>query len=208
MSLRSFIVGHFRKPRGLVGRVAGFVMATRGSNRARNAWTVELLDIGAADRVLELGPGPGLALEAVLARAPKGHVVGVDHSALMVAQAGRRNRAALAQGRLALVCGDVAKLEGVAGPFDKAMALNVLMFLAPAERRALFERLRRLMAPGGRVAITYQPRHKNATAEDARKFAATIAAEMAAAGFAAPRTEELPLKPLPAVCVIATTPRG
>jgi cyclopropane fatty-acyl-phospholipid synthase-like methyltransferase len=208
MSARSAIVAQFRRPHGLLGRLAGLVMATRASNRARNAWTVGLLGIGAADRVLELGCGPGLALASVLARAPQARVTGVDHSPLMLAQAGRRNRAAVADGRLVLRCQDVVALEGIAGPFDKVLSLNVLMFLSAAQRQELFGRLRGIMAPGGRIATTYQPRHRRATAEDARKFAATITAELRDAGFADIRTEELGLKPVPACCVLATAPGG
>ncbi|HEY7607804.1 MAG TPA: class I SAM-dependent methyltransferase [Alphaproteobacteria bacterium] len=207
MSVRSIVVGQFRRPHGLLGRLAGLIMATRSSNRARNAWTVGLLEIGVADRVLELGCGPGLALAGVLARATRGHVLGIDHSPLMVAQARRRNRAAIDAGRLELRCQNLADLDGIAGPFDKVLSLNVLMFLAPAQRQALFARLRALMTPGGRIAIAYQPRHRGATADDARKFAAAIAAEMRAAAFAEIRTEELALTPVAAVCVLATVPR-
>jgi cyclopropane fatty-acyl-phospholipid synthase-like methyltransferase len=207
MSIRSAIVGQFRRPHGLLGRLAGLIMATRSSSRARNAWTIGLLGIDSADRVLELGSGPGLALADALSRAPRGHILGIDHSPLMVAQARRRNRAALDAGRLELRCHDLTDLDGVAGPFDKVLSLNVLMFLAPAQRQALFARLRALMTPGGRIATTYQPRHRGATAGDARKFAAAITAEMQAAGFTDIRTEETALKPVPAVCVLGSAPR-
>jgi hypothetical protein len=47
------------------------------------------------DHVLEIGFGPGLAIQQVARLVPTGHVVGIDHSALMVQQAGRRNQAAV-----------------------------------------------------------------------------------------------------------------
>jgi hypothetical protein len=56
------VVGQFGHPRGTVGRVAGWVMAHRASNRRRNCWVVSLLDVQPSDRVLEIGFGPGLAI--------------------------------------------------------------------------------------------------------------------------------------------------
>jgi len=41
--LRQNVIGQFRRPHGVLGRVAGWVMANRPSNRRRNMWTVGLL---------------------------------------------------------------------------------------------------------------------------------------------------------------------
>ena len=85
-----YLIRQFGHPRGPVGALAGFVMATRLSNRARNAWAVSLLDAVESTHVLEIGCGPGLALETLSRAAPQAHLVGVDHSVLMVAHARRR----------------------------------------------------------------------------------------------------------------------
>ncbi len=89
-SLRRAIVRQFGRPTGLVGRLAGLVMTIRPSNRERNRRTVELLDIRPDDRVLEVGHGPGLALQWAAERAVRGKVVGIDHSAQMHREAARR----------------------------------------------------------------------------------------------------------------------
>jgi hypothetical protein len=60
-ALRSRIHSQFGHPAGVLGGLAGVVMASRGSNRQRNAWTVRQLDIQPTDRVLEIGFGPRLA---------------------------------------------------------------------------------------------------------------------------------------------------
>lgn len=39
------VVAQFHQPRGLGGRLAGWTMASRASNRIRNVWVVSLLDI-------------------------------------------------------------------------------------------------------------------------------------------------------------------
>jgi hypothetical protein len=47
------LVDQFGHPCGLPGRLAGWEMALRPSNRKRNAWAVSLLDVQPSDRVLE-----------------------------------------------------------------------------------------------------------------------------------------------------------
>jgi ubiquinone/menaquinone biosynthesis C-methylase UbiE len=54
-----------------------------------------LLDVRPTDRVLEIGFGPGLAIAELARRITRGRVYGIDHSAVMVRQAGKRNAAAV-----------------------------------------------------------------------------------------------------------------
>src|SRR6201995_4018047 len=83
------VIGQAHHPRGAAGRVTAWEMAHRPSNRQRSAWVVSLLEVRPADRVLETGLAPGLAV-AALVRAGAGHVYGIDHSTGMVRQASRR----------------------------------------------------------------------------------------------------------------------
>lgn len=200
MSLRSAIVAQFKRPHGLVGRLAGRIMAARPSNRARNLWTLDQLNIRPADRVLEVGCGPGFALAAAAARASDGNVVGLDHSETMLSQARARNRAVIVAGRIELRLGDAAAPPAEAGPFDKAYSVNVVQFLPDPE--AAFRALYAVMAPDGIAAATYMPRGKDPSREDALNRAGEIRGHMEAAGFEDLRIEELPLKPVPAVCVL------
>ena len=87
----------FSGPSGLLGQVAGRLMARM--NGPLNDWVVELLELSPRDRVLEVGFGPGLAVERIAARTGQGLVVGADHSELMWRHAARRNRPGLASGR-------------------------------------------------------------------------------------------------------------
>jgi ubiquinone/menaquinone biosynthesis C-methylase UbiE len=75
-------------------------MAHRVSNRRRSAWAVSLLDVQRNDRVLEIGFGAGIAIREVSARAPEGYVCGLDHSAVMVQQAAKRNAEAVRRGQV------------------------------------------------------------------------------------------------------------
>jgi ubiquinone/menaquinone biosynthesis C-methylase UbiE len=163
---------------------------------------VDLLDPAPADRVLELGFGPGIALQAVARRVPRGRVVGVDHSEAMLRAARRRNARAVAEGRVELHVGRFEDLPDLGAPFDRIFAVNALMFTddPDAVLRALRERLR----PGGRLALTFQSRRPGATSADSLRGGEETAAQLRGCGFEDVRVEVLPLAPVAAVCVLGT----
>jgi SAM-dependent methyltransferase len=204
MTVRQAVVAQFRKPEGLLGHLAGAVMARRASNRARNDWTVDLLELAPGERVLEFGSGPGLALAAAARKLSRGHVVGVDHSPVMIAQAGRLNRDALRDGRMTLVIGGLDVLEAWSEQFDKAFSVNVMQFLS--DRAAAFRVFRGILRPGGLLVSTYMPRHRAASRADALAMAGRLTADLEEAGFTAIRIAELPLRPVPAVAVVGRKP--
>jgi SAM-dependent methyltransferase len=197
------VIGQGHQPRGAAGSVTGWVFAHRPSNRQRNRWAVSLLGVRPADRVLEVGFGPGVAV-AALVRAGAGHVYGVDHSAVMLRQASRRNAAAVRAGRVTLVNAPTDQLPAAFdGPFDVILAVNSLGFWpAPAERLA---DLRRRLAPGGRIAIVSQPRCPGATAGTSRGTAEEVEDLLRGVGFTHLSTETLPLSP-PVTCVLGAAP--
>jgi ubiquinone/menaquinone biosynthesis C-methylase UbiE len=198
------MVRQFRRPHGMGGRAAGWVMAHRESNRKRNVWAVGLLDVQPDDRVLEIGFGPGIAIEELARRATSGRVVGVDHSEVMVRQASRRNAAAVRDGRVELRLGNAEDLPEFDGPFDKMLAVNSLMFWDDPVAR--LKQLRGLLVPGGRIAIVFQPRAPGSTDETAARTGQEIAAHYATAGFTDVRVETLALKPTAVVCVLGVSP--
>jgi SAM-dependent methyltransferase len=205
-ALRRRLVEQFHRPHGVLGRVAGFVLAQRPSNRKRNLWTVELLDLAPTDRVLELGFGPGLALEAAARRVTRGRVVGVDHSETMARVAGRRNAKAVAQGRVELRVASFDALPAFDEPFDKILAVNALIFADDADR--VLSGLRSRLRPGGRIALTLQSRRPGATSADSLRGGEEIAARLRDTGFEDVHLEVLPLEPVSAVCVLGTRPKS
>jgi SAM-dependent methyltransferase len=198
------VVGQFHEPRGVGGRIAGWVMANRGSNRERNRWAVGLLDVRPDDRVLEIGFGPGVAIHEIARRATNGLVVGVDHSEVMVRQATRRNAAAVREGRVDLRLGPAEHLPAFDAPFDKILAVNSLMFWDDPVAR--LKELRALLTAGGRIAIAYQPRGPNASNETATEAAKEITGYFETAGFTDVRVKTLALKPTAVVCVLGVSP--
>ncbi len=187
------VVGQAHHPRGVAGRVTAWEMAYRPSNRQRSGWVVSLLQVRPADRVLEIGFGPGVAI-AQLVRAGAGHVYGLDHSGVMLREASRRNAAAIRAGRVTLFEASVDQIPpALDGPFDAILAVNTLAFWpAPAQRLA---ELRRRLAPDGRIAIASQPRCPGATADTSRSAAREIENLLRGAGFTRLSTQSLPLSP-------------
>jgi SAM-dependent methyltransferase len=201
MALRLRLVRQFGHPRGVVGWVAGWVMSHRRSNRERNRWVVSLLELRPTDRVLEVGFGPGLAIAELARRTPRGRVYGVDRSELMVRQASRRNRAAVAAGRVVLACASVDRLPAFDQPVDVILAVNSLGFWAdPVER---LRELRGLLRTGGRIAIASQPRCPGADRDTTERAAGELRDRLTQAGFGQVRVEILGLEP-PVACVIAS----
>ena len=148
------IARQFGRPRGLLGNLIGHVMGR--SNAGFNRWVVDQLDSSLAEdgvRIVELGSGPGVALEAILQRFKQARVWGIDPSPEMLSQARRRNADAVKTGRLSLLRGTITSLAELA-PVDIIVANHVLYFWhePEAELKEAHSFLRR----GGVLGLGYQ----------------------------------------------------
>ena len=197
------IRAQFRHPSGFWGPAVGWILASRSSNRRRNVWAVSLLNVQRHERVLEIGFGPGIAIQAISRIAGEGYVCGLDHSEQMLHQACRRNAAAIRAGRVDLRLGSVESLPVFDAPFDKILSVNSLMFLTRPD--LVLEQLRRLLRAGGRIAVAQQPRGPGASDATAAAMGEEIAAALGRAGFSDVRIETLRLKPA-VVCAIGVNP--
>lgn len=191
----------FARPRGLRGLLAGEVMAW--SNRAVNRWTLDLLEVGRRDRVLELGSGAGVGLALAARRARRGVVAGLDVSAAMVRRAGWRNRRAARAGRLQLRPGSATALPWPDGAFTRAFSVNTSNEWA--DRRGVLAELHRVLAPGGRLALTTQQRSARSD-EEAEAMAARAAGELGEAGFTGVRLARARIGGLLTFCLLAERP--
>ncbi|HZO23756.1 MAG TPA: methyltransferase domain-containing protein [Steroidobacteraceae bacterium] len=103
------------------------------------------------ERVLDLACGTGLvALQAARAVGPHGRVLGIDLSARMIAAA-RAHALEQAVPNAEFSRMDAEKLDLPARTFDVALCALGFMYL-PDPERALLE-MRRVLRPGGRIAL-------------------------------------------------------
>lgn len=201
MSIKQEIVAQFKQPHGCIGQLAGFIMANRPSNIERNDWTLSLLNLKPTDKVLEVGFGPGIAIEKATYIAQQGLIVGVDHSETMLHQASKRNAVAIRQGRVKLYLGTIDTLPPSDEYFNKIYSANVVQFWDNPEKE--FAHFYDLLLPGGKIATTYMPRHSGATNADTKKKADEIVESLKAVGFNNIQVKEKQLIPLSVICVLA-----
>jgi SAM-dependent methyltransferase len=179
----------FAHPRGLLGRLAGALMARK--NAAMNDAAVARLQLRPGDSVLEVGFGHGRTLAALAARVPRGRVAGVDPSEVMLAMAARRNRAAAAAGRVDLRLGSAEQLPFADASFDAAYAANSVQFW-PGPERSLRE-LRRVLRPAGTLLLAIRLHEPGAGRFASPGFRPAqvddVARRLAACGFAVRRED-------------------
>jgi SAM-dependent methyltransferase len=198
--IRRFLRSQFGRPTGFWGHLAGKIMAYTPSNKDRIHWTVSLLDIGPGDRLLEIGFGPGYAIDLVSKIASEGFVAGVDHSEVMLRHAGKRNARAIRDGKVVLQLGSPSALPKFNEPFDKIFTINSIHFWNdPVD---CLKELRKLLKPGGLIAVTIQPRSRSATDATTKEVGNEIALNLERAGFSDVRLDIRQTKPVPIACAI------
>ncbi len=148
MGLWHRLAQQFRRPTGILGRLAGFFFRI---NLEGIEWTINLLEIQPTDHVLEIGFGPGHGIQQAAKLATQGRVAGVDFSETMLQQASRRNAEAIAGGRVELCLSDASVLLYPENTFHKVIATNVVYFWK--DPLVNLQELRRVMKPGGRLAL-------------------------------------------------------
>jgi trans-aconitate 2-methyltransferase len=191
------------------------------------SWGMEVLErlqLRGDERVIDAGCGSGRVSEQLLARIPDGHLLAVDGSAAMIAEARER----LGEDVDYLVA-DLAELE-IEALVDLVFSTATFHWLPDHDR--LFARLRTALKPGGRLVAQCGgegnvARHTEAVATVAARpeYAGHFAdakgiwnfagpeqteARLAAAGFAAARCwlEPKPVQPPDPLAFISTVTLG
>jgi len=189
----------FAHPEGWVGRFVGMILALK--NHERNAWAISLLDIQPRDQVLEIGFGPGQAIQEIAKLTSNGFVAGIDLSDTMVAQASKRNSAAIRSGRVLLQQGAESPLPFDDNKFNKVFAVNSMQFWS--NPIAGLREVMRVLKPGGRVAITIQPMWAK-TEEEVQIVGKKLGFQLKQVGFKQVRLETRQVKPITTVSGIGT----
>jgi len=188
------VTTQFGCPRGPVGWLVGHVMAAK--NRSRGEWVLSRLGLGALSDVLEVGFGPGVDV-ARAARVAR-FVAGIDHSAEMVRQASRRNRATIAAGRVDLRQGPAHSIPWPNDRFDVAFSVNALHFSRDLERP--LAEMRRVVRPCGLLAVAVQPLHPGSTEETVRTWERRLAEAFERVALEGVTVETKRLRPVSVAC--------
>lgn len=102
--------------------------------------------------ILELGSGPGFVTEQLLALCPNSHVTCVEIDPDLVPRAEQYLQSRGLVGRYTIVQGDLMKMDFPDDMFDFAYAR--LVFLHLRDPRSAMAEIRRVLKPGGKLAIS------------------------------------------------------
>ena len=149
--------------------------------------------VAGARRVLDVGCGEGTLSRGLPAASPRRPGRRRGARPRLAEQARRTLREAQVSRRGEIRAGDFLTLDLGAEGFDLALLNQSLHYFAPAERAALFRRIREQLAPGGVVAIQTRGRHPRS--------------RLAPAGHGGERRQLRPLPALPPQPVRAARPR-
>ena len=149
----NFIESQFGNPHGIIGHLVGLIMAYE--NRARNQWALSLLNIQPTDHILEIGFGPGWAIQQAGRLTSDGLVAGVDISKTMLKQAKLRNRHAVNFGKVILRHGTSVQIPFSDNSFDKVYAVN--SFHEWQDPILGLQNVKRVLKIGGSITIVEHP---------------------------------------------------
>lgn len=207
MSIMTRIIGkQARRPSGLFGKI--FSRKMERVNLPSMEWTLSLLQLQPADRVLEVGFGTGALIELASKQVTDGLVAGIDFSPTMVKTASTRNAEAVASGRVELSEGNANNLPYPNTHFDRVYAVNVV-YLWPKLASTLAE-LHRVLKPGGQLALYLAPKTlMSKMGLDSLEFFTMhqvddVCGALKDIGFTQLRIERAEMSDGPAECVLAT----
>ncbi|MBO0992589.1 class I SAM-dependent methyltransferase [Bacillus sp. SD088] len=194
---------NFKQPKGLIGKFIGKVMATE--NKTLNEWTIEQLKVRQGDRILEIGYGPGYSMEYLVNQYRNIQIDGIDISKAMKDEATRRLKTQVDKGQIRLVISDISEADLQRNSYQRVLAVNT--YTLWQDKQASLENIYRALQPGGKIAITMQPRQEDARLHKTKQFGRQIRTNMRMSGFRQIKVRYKEISPALVVCVTATKPK-
>jgi ubiquinone/menaquinone biosynthesis C-methylase UbiE len=137
-----------------LGAIVARIMAHETAEA--NETGLRMLELAPDDRLLEVGFGHGRTLQKAMAFVNNGIAVGVDHSAVMLRAASRRNRQSLRAGNMELKLADAERIPYPDGRFNKVLSVHTIYFWSAPQRQ--LDEIFRVTVPGGRFVLGHCPR--------------------------------------------------
>ncbi len=151
-----FMKGQYRRPNGWIGRYVGHRLFKE--NQLANDWTLDVLSPQPGETLLEIGYGPGYAIETLCRKDRFKKIYGVDFSEQMLRYALRRNRMAIEAGTVELLCEDAAQMPFSDSLFDKVFSIHTVYFWP--DPLMVFRESYRVLKPGGQFILTAIPKER------------------------------------------------
>jgi ubiquinone/menaquinone biosynthesis C-methylase UbiE len=126
------------------------------NNSGMIASAIAAMQLQPGDQVLELGPGNGAHIAAILEHAQQITYTALEISSLMQQEAIRLNSAAFETGQATCQLYDGLTIPCADGIFDKGMTVNTLYFWEKPVKLLL--EIYRVLKPGGTFCITFAQR--------------------------------------------------
>jgi len=145
---------HLRKPSGAFGIQVGEMM--NKSNEIQYDFTLDIMQPGYDEYILEIGFGNGEFFEKLITRAEGLTLTGIDYSETMVETAQKKNAALINEGRLVLQIGNSDQLSFPDNSFDKVFCINVAYFWDKPDDH--LKEIYRVLKPGGKFYTTIRTR--------------------------------------------------
>ena len=161
----------------------------------RLAFVAGVVAAAPGERVLEVGCGAGVLVTALAEAVGHGAVVAVDRSPRMADAATRRNRAAVAAGRVRVLAGPLLDADLAGERVDAVVAVDVRAFWTPPAPE--WDVVARVLAPGGRVVLGYSVMGPG----DRDRVPAALAGPAGERGFAVTATAEAATVPFPTAAI-------
>lgn len=197
------IQAHFKEPKGLIGKIIGKIMAAE--NKALNKWTIKQLAIRPGKNILEIGYGPGYAIDLIFKLNSNVIVDGIDISETMEKEASHRLSKYIKAKKVQLDNGDVSNYTFQPNFYNYVFSVN--NYTLWEDQYKGLENLYMAMVPKGKIVITMQPRQEDADENRVKIFAQDIYKGLKAAGFRKIKVRYKSISPETAVSVIAIKPR-
>jgi ubiquinone/menaquinone biosynthesis C-methylase UbiE len=147
--LNNLFAKQFRKPSGIFGKYISKKLFKM--NATTNDWVIENCNIKSSDQILELGYGPGYAIEKIASVLNTGKVYGIDFSTLMHKHASRQNRKHIRTGKVELISGSVENMTFPDDHFDLVFGVNIVYFWSDPAKE--IDEILRVLKPGGRLVL-------------------------------------------------------
>ena len=118
----------FSKPKGILGKLAGFLMTYGNGNRFRCEWSLQVMQIRPMDIILEIGFGTGTVIQEISKNVTTGLIYGIDESDCMVKFAVKRNQGDVQTNKVILYHTSVNNLPVFEKKIDKVFSINSYEF--------------------------------------------------------------------------------